>query len=117
MYKVIKARLSEAPNPIRLVKNEIVKCIEFSDENGAWAGWIYCKGDHKEGWVPKQIIEQMVDEVRILEDYDATEFDLNVGDIIIPEKLQNGWIYGEKTEDAGVKAWAPLNHLEKMEEL
>lgn len=37
MYKVIKALISEAPNPIRLVKNEIVKCIETSDENGAWA--------------------------------------------------------------------------------
>lgn len=32
MYQVIKVRLSEAPNPIRLVKNKIVKCIETSDE-------------------------------------------------------------------------------------
>lgn len=34
-----------------------------------------------------------------LEDYDATEFELNIGEIIIEEKTLNGWIYGIKKEN------------------
>lgn len=113
-YIVVKERESEATQPIQLVKNEIIECIEESDENGEWAGWIYCKGTDKEGWVPKQIIEKTSNKGLILEDYDATEFDLKVGEIIVAEKTLNGWIYGTKKETAGVKAWAPLNHLHRL---
>ncbi|MDF1616506.1 SH3 domain-containing protein [Petrocella sp. FN5] len=113
-YIVIKERESEAINPIQLVKDETIECIEESDENGDWAGWIYCKGINKEGWVPKQIVERTNRNGRILEDYDATEFDLKIGDIIIAEKTLNGWIYGTKKVIVGVKAWAPLNHLQRL---
>lgn len=113
IYKVIKERKTEASNFIHLVRNEIVDCIEESEEGGDWAGWVYCRGDEKEGWVPKQIVERIDAKGRILEDYDATEFDLEVGELIIAEKTLNGWIYGAKKESLEVKAWAPLNHLHK----
>lgn len=111
-YIVVMERKSEAPKPIHLAKNEIVECIEESNENGDWSGWIYCKGVNKEGWVPKQIIEKTSNKGKILEDYDATEFDLKIGEVITSEKTLNGWIYGTKNKNSEVKAWAPLNHLQ-----
>lgn len=114
-YIVTKEREAETKCPIQLTKGERVKCGEISDDNGDWAGWIYCTGDDKEGWVPRNIIEidaaEGFDEGIILEDYDATEFDLIIGDRIAAEKTLNGWVYGYKNGDSTVKAWAPLNHL------
>ncbi len=66
----------------------------------------------KEGWVPKEIIEKTYNIGKIIEDYNATEFDLKIGDILISEKTLNGWIYGTKNKNFEVKAWAPLNHLQ-----
>ncbi len=114
-YLVIKNRQSEAQNPIQLGKGEWVECTAESDEQGDWPGWIYCKGIEKEGWVPKQIIEKRESKGLILEDYDATEFDLKEGDIIIAKKILNGWVYGEKKDKAGFVAWAPLNHLKEID--
>lgn len=113
-YIVVNERESETANPIKLAKDEIVECIEESDENGDWAGWIYCRGTDKEGWVPKQIIKKNGKNGSILEDYDATEFDIKVGEIVVAEKILNGWIYGAKKESVALKAWAPLNHLQKL---
>lgn len=113
-YKVTQDRESETSHPIKLLKGELVECVEASDENGEWAGWIYCKGEAKEGWVPRQIIKQQGKTGLILENYDATEFDLRVGEVIVADKILNGWIYGTKKGDEGLKAWAPLNHLERI---
>ena len=113
-YKVIKDRDAETTDPIQLQKGELVECIEISDEHGDWAGWIYCKGEAKEGWVPRQIIKQQGKTGLILEDYDATEFDIRVNEVLVAEKTLNGWIYGTKKGDVSLKAWAPLNHLERV---
>ena len=114
-YIVDKERSSETNEPVQLVKNEVIECIEESNSEGDWPNWIYCKSQNKEGWVPKQIIKKE-DTTKgvILEDYDATEFDLCVGDVILAEKHLNGWIYGAKKENLWKKAWAPLNYLKKL---
>lgn len=113
-YKVIVNRTSETQTPIKLTRGELVKCTEESDPNGDWAGWVYCVGMDKEGWVPKQIIEETHGQHFILEDYDATEFDLNLGEMLVSEKELNGWIWCRKVGQPGVTAWAPLNCLEKQ---
>lgn len=112
-YKVIVNRTSETQRPIKLTCGEPVKCTEESDPNGDWPGWVYCVGLDKEGWVPKQIIEEINGQYFILEDYDATEFDLCIGEILISEKELNGWIWCRKMDQPDVTAWAPLNCLEK----
>ena len=113
-YVVTKEREAETSKPIQLQKGELVECIEISDENGDWAGWIYGKGLDKEGWVPKQILKVQGKTGLVLEDYDATEFDIRVGEVLVAEKILNGWIYGTKKGDVSMKAWAPLNHLERL---
>lgn len=39
-YRVIKNREPDNSTPINVVVGEVVKCIEESDSNGDWAGWI-----------------------------------------------------------------------------
>ena len=108
-YKVIKARKSEFENPIKLKKNELVEIIEKSDSEGDWAGWVLCRTDDNEGWLPRQIVS---DDGYVNKDYDATEFDLELGEFLIEENKLNGWIYCYKETDVKRRAWAPLNHVE-----
>ena len=57
-YIVIKSRSMEFKNPISVSKGEEVKCIEESNSDGDWAGWVLCKTKDNEGWIPYQIIER-----------------------------------------------------------
>ena len=111
-YKVVKNRDAETNNPIILSKGQIVKPLEQSNPTGDWANWVLCESEDNKGWIPKQIIEIDGELGRITEDYNAKEFDLSVGDIILTSKELNGWIWGYKEGCEGVYAWAPLNHIE-----
>ena len=113
-YQVIKERVTEYPNPVKVLKGEVVECLEESDENGEWRGWIYCKTTDNEGWIPRQIIARSKGKGTIEEDYDATEFDLETGETLIEEKTLNGWIWGYKEGKPRKKGWAPLNHIEAI---
>lgn len=112
-YRVIKSRKSVTDNPIIVNQSEEVICCEESSEDGDWAGWVYCKSQNNEGWIPRQIIDRCGDVGIILEDYDAREFDIQVDEIIIMDEKLNDWIWGSKKDDPLTKAWVPLNHLEK----
>ncbi len=109
-YKVIKSRISDSENPIKLIVGESVKCIEESDPNGDWADWILCENSSTQGWIPIQIVEVSGHVGIITEEYSAIEFDIAVGEIIESTKVLNGWIWGRK-ENSPDEAWAPLNHL------
>ena len=51
-----------------------------------------------------------------MENYDATEFDLEVEGILVEEKILNGWIWDYKETEVQKKGWAPLNHIEIVKE-
>ena len=43
--------------PITVVKGEILTFIEETNPKSDRPYWIFCKGDGKEGWIPKQILK------------------------------------------------------------
>jgi len=112
-FRAIKEYSKSTADPIKLHAGDIVHCLEESDSMGDWPNWVLCKSNEAEGWVPAQILGREGDAASILEDYNAVEFDLSPGDVIIMEKELNGWIWGYKEGKPGIKAWAPLNCLEK----
>ncbi|SCX93204.1 SH3 domain-containing protein [Alkaliphilus peptidifermentans] len=116
-YRVIKNRKTSSEKPIILFKDERVICGEESSEDSGWTGWIYCKSQNNEGWVSKQIINRNDNIGIVLEDYDAREFDIEIDEIIIMDKILNGWIWGAKKDNLGTKGWVPLNHVEEFTEI
>jgi len=114
-YKVIKSRKSEFDNPISLSCGEEVTCIEESNPNGDWPGWVFCKTKDNEGWIPYQIIDRNGSVGRILKDYNAVEFDLEEDEILVMDYELNGWIWCYKIDRPDTKAWAPLNCIEEIE--
>ncbi|KAB3538565.1 GNAT family N-acetyltransferase [Alkaliphilus pronyensis] len=115
-YRVVKNRRNEFTNPITVNKNQKVACIEESDD-GDWGGWVLCKTEDNEGWIPHQIIKRQGEKGSILEDYCAIEFNLEVGEVLVMEKELNGWIWCYKEGEPKIKAWAPLNHIEKKTQM
>lgn len=114
-YRAVKS-YDEAPDsPIRLSSGETVSVVEESDPAGDWPNWILCRCQCKEGWVPKQIIDVSGDAGIVRENYDATEFNLAPGDVIVAEKELNGWVWGTKQIEPDRYGWAPLNCLERVE--
>ncbi|GLO63696.1 hypothetical protein MACH09_42040 [Vibrio sp. MACH09] len=110
-YKVVKDYQDAPESPIRIVKGETLQLVEESDSEGDWANWIFCRGENKEGWVPKQILVIDNGEVTVLKDYYAKEHNLIVDEILVKEYELNGWIWSKKLADLDELAWAPLNHL------
>ncbi|MCK8061476.1 MULTISPECIES: SH3 domain-containing protein [unclassified Fusibacter] len=114
VYKVIKNRKSDYPNPIILVKGQVVECIQESDKDSSWSGWVMCQTKDNKGWIPHQIVEGTEDNAVIIEDYTAVEFDLELGERLVSLKEMNGWIWCYKEQDSKTRAWAPLDHLELL---
>jgi len=110
-YIAVKKYEDAPSDPINLVKNQHVLIVEKSNPNGEWPNWIYCASDTKKGWVPKQILDIDADSGIVLNDYDATEFNLEVGEMIESTLRLNGWIWGYKVNEKTEFGWAPLNHL------
>ncbi|WP_240837308.1 SH3 domain-containing protein [Acidaminobacter sp. JC074] len=111
-YKVIKARQPETLNPIKLKEGDSVIVKKESNPQGDWAGWLYCESRDNAGWVPKQLVRRKADLGCLDYDYDAHEFELEIGEVIQSEYILNGWVWGYKVDEPGIHGWTPLNHVE-----
>ena len=115
MKYIVKKKYCDAPKyPIKIGVGEVLQFVEESNPDGDWANWIFCKGFDKEGWVPKQILTIEGSKVVSLNDYNATEHNLNIGEVLSANESLNGWIYGTKDSSPDTIGWAPLNCLEKL---
>ena len=114
-YRAVKAYTGAPENPIRIRNGEKLSFVKESNPDGDWPGWIYCTGEGKEGWVPRRILSPRDGGLTATADYDATEHELQPGDIFVADHQLNGWIWSVKQHEPGKWGWAPLNCLEKME--
>jgi hypothetical protein len=110
-YKVVKEYKDGPEQPIKVVKGEILQCVEESNPDGDWPNWVFCKGEGKQGWVPKQILTLLDNQATVQQDYYAIEHCLSVGELLTAHSTLNGWIWGVKIDAPQECAWAPLNHL------
>ena len=114
-YIVVKKRKSDYPNPINLKTGDIVKVGETYSGAEDWNNWIKCSKDGIDGWVPAQIIDGNGTYAKVLEDYDATELDIQKNDIAVGLFSMNGWVRGYLEHDSCKVGWVPLDHLRRIE--
>ena len=109
--RVISEYRSPFPDPLKLHKDEMVKIKEKESE---WQGWIWCiTKNGKEGWVPENYIEIQGKNARLLQDYDATELNVDVGEKLVIEKEESGWVWVSNEENR--KGWVPLENVELVD--
>lgn len=111
-YEVSKKYQSNYPNPITLSKGQyVIVGKEYSGPEG-WENWIYCftLDKKREGWVPKQIIQDKDDIGLILDNYTAKELNVEVGEKVFGLKELNGWIWCKKLSNND-DGWVPKDSL------
>lgn len=110
-FRVITARTTSYPNPVVVEAGERVILGERESAE-KWPNWIRCRMADNEGWIPAQII-QIVNSTQgiITERYSANELTVNMGDIIVSERVLNGWIWGYNVQAPDVYGWVPLENV------
>jgi hypothetical protein len=112
VYDVVRAHVSEFPEPINLKQGDRVAVGQEYDGPERWSGWYLCSAPgQKEGWVPAQIIDlEQPGHGVIREDYCARELDTSVGDHLTGSRVLNGWLWARRASD-GETGWVPMDTL------
>ena len=106
--KIIKSHQSSFPNPLILKKGEKLR-VEHKETD--WSGWIWCINENEEqGWVPENYLKIEKSNAQLLEDYNATELSIAIGQIVQIEKEESGWVW--VTTDKGEVGWIPKENIE-----
>ena len=108
--RVIESYQTPFPNPIKISKGEI---LNIGKKESEWSGWIWCiNGVGEMGWVPESYLEIYETNCKVLQDYDATELSVDVGQELIIKKEEAGWIWA--TNQQGKSGWVPLKNVQMI---
>lgn len=116
-YFVIQDHTSEFPKPITFEKGTPLTAGEKYEGPEGWENWIFCESPGQEGgWVPVQIIEIIADNTaRAREDYTARELNVREGEILLGERILNGWVWCEKSSGSE-SGWVPHRNLQEVQQ-
>lgn len=105
--KVIKSYASTYPDPIKVKKGDILK---VGNKESDWNGWTWCTDQNgKSGWLPDSYIKKDGSNCTVLCDYEATELTVNIGEELIVEKEESGWLWCINKE--GLRGWIPSENV------
>ncbi len=104
---VISDYKSPYTEPLKIRKGEI---LQIGDKESEWHGWVWCiKKDGNERWVPKNYLDIQGSSGIMLQDYEAKELTVSVGEELKIEKEESGWVWVSNKE--GKKGWVPLENI------
>jgi uncharacterized protein YgiM (DUF1202 family) len=109
-YQVISNYESAYPDPLVFSKGEMLK---IGTETSDWPGWVWCTNENgKSGWTPRSYIAIYEKFCKALKDYNASEITVKVGQTLVAEKEESGWIW--VTNKTGKSGWIPLKNVKKI---
>ena len=108
-YRVVRDYESPYPNSMSFLKGELVKVGQEFKEDPDWENWVWCEGNNKKAWVPKQYIKILGTTGIFERDYDALELSVQVGEKLIVHEIVNGFGLSEKPDRA--KGWVLMRNL------
>jgi hypothetical protein len=115
IYRCTKDYHSPYPDSILFFKGERVRIGEEYDGDPDWKDWVRCQtANGNEAWIPKSYLKIDGNEGSLLQDYDARELSVTIGEILEVTEIVNGFGLAEKKD--GQHGWVPMNHLETYPE-
>jgi hypothetical protein len=114
MYRVIADYQALYPDPLSMRAGEplnVSEKAEYWNDNPDWM-WIWCTDQRgKSGWVPKGGIDFHATGTTgtARYDYTATELTVAVGEELVVEREESGWLWC--TDQQGKSGWVPADHV------
>ncbi|MFX1346324.1 MAG: SH3 domain-containing protein [Promethearchaeota archaeon] len=109
--KVIADYKTPFPDPLKLQKYDVVRTEEKESE---WPGWVWCiSKEGKEGWIPNNYLDIQGNIAKLNQNYDATELTVTLGEELIIENQESGWVWVSNKE--GKRGWVPLKNIQLLE--
>jgi uncharacterized protein YgiM (DUF1202 family) len=110
--RVIAPHRSEFTDPLVFRAGEPLR---VTDKETEWQGWVWCTSRAgKSGWAPEAYVRRDGDAGLALVDYDATELSVDVGQELLLNTQESGWIWC--TDQAGQGGWVPADKVERIEQ-
>jgi len=104
---VISDYKSPYTEPLKIRKGE---SLQIGKKESEWSGWVWCMNkDGMERWVPRNYLEINGSSSIMLQDYEATELTVFIGEELVIEKEESGWGWVYNKE--GKKGWIPLENI------
>ena len=98
-------------DPISVEKGEIVHPVADGSMETDFLGWTWCTGsDGRSGWVPDSWCEVTDAGWRLLRDFSALEFSVDVGERLQLILGESGFVFARRA--TGETAWVPDAVLE-----
>jgi hypothetical protein len=111
--EVIKVHEPSTSDPLVIIKGEKLK---FEEKKTEFQGWIWCINKNvKGGWVPRNYVKVVGKECEALENYDAIELSVSIGEKFIIEKEESGWFWVSNNE--GKTGWVPIENVKLIEDI
>ena len=105
--KVIVDYKSPYSDPLKIQKGENV---QIRNKESEWPGWVWCKNiESKERWIPSSYLDIQGNLGMMLQDYEATELNVSIGEELVIEKEESGWVW--VTNKEGKKGWVPMENI------
>jgi len=105
--RVIEDYESPYTDPLIVTKGEI---LTIGEKESEWSGWIWCTNKFGESrWVPEKYLEIHGNTCKILQDYNATELTITVGEELIIEKEEAEWFW--VINQRGKSGWVPIKNV------
>jgi uncharacterized protein YgiM (DUF1202 family) len=117
MYQVVADYQGLYPDPLSVMAGEpleVSERVEYWNENPDWI-WIWCTDQRgKSGWTPKDAIDFHTSSTTGIARYDyaATELTVAVGDELVVEREESGWLWC--TNRQGKSGWVPADHITEI---
>ena len=111
--RVIKDYQAPYPDPIQAQAGDEV-VVDPGKETDIM-GWVWCINHAgKSGWVPSAYVEIEGDRGRMLQDYNAIELTVHVGDVLTVHKTEGSFHLA--TDQKGQQGWVPVANVEPVGE-
>ena len=89
--------------------------LSIGQRQSEWDGWIWCANQRGQArWVPEKYVQRKGDSCVALCDYQAAELSVSVGEELIIDSEESGWIWC--TNRQGRSGWVPAANVEILPE-
>lgn len=108
--KVVREYKASYEKCIKVNKGDVLNIDRSKSIDNDWPGWIWCTDSSGLGsWVPVKYIRIKSDTATVVDDYDATELNVTVGEKLMVYKEESGWYWCRNK--SGQDGWVPVENV------